>query len=93
MNRFLAGACAVSVLAAAYAAHAISDTDSTSSKLTIHGTVNPYCTIVTVARYAPILALAKSLTAYSGVSTDYDYKLRSASPTLMEPATNVAGIL
>jgi hypothetical protein len=53
MNRFLAGACAVSVLAAAYAAHAISDPNSASLAIAIKGTVHPYCTIVTSTGYKP----------------------------------------
>ena len=53
MNRFIAGACAVSVLAAAYAANAISDGGATSAQIDIHGTVNPYCTIVTSGANQP----------------------------------------
>ncbi len=47
MTRFLKATCAVSVLALAYAAHATSGADTTSSQMTITGKVVPYCTIAT----------------------------------------------
>ena len=47
MSKYLWGACAVSVLAVAYATHAVSDQGTTSAQIAIRGTVNPQCNIVT----------------------------------------------
>ena len=72
MNRFLAGACAVSVLAAAYAAHAISDGGATTAQIAIHGTVNPFCAIVTTGPNQPAWVS----------DNDYSYSKTSSGATV-----------
>ena len=57
MSKYLWGACAVSVLAVAYATHAVSDQGTTSAQIALSGTVPSYCTIVTDGRDSAGLAL------------------------------------
>ena len=56
MSKFLWGACAVSVLALAYAGHA--GGNPATGQLEIKGTVSPHCTIVTAGSYQPIFISA-----------------------------------